>query len=171
MTLTGDTSISTGFKGRAVIGLGDSILVVSPLTRLTLAEIKKLQTTDQVSLHLRAGRVRAEVNPPAEGKVDFTVRSPSATASVRGTVFEFDTLTLSVEEGTVSYAGSAGKPVLVYQGESSSVGSARGAAANPTDTRAADLLPQMPIGSASGADNTGGNTVSNTVDFTVNVDF
>jgi hypothetical protein len=95
--------ISTGFKSTALVDVGNSTVLVRPLTRLSLEELAG--TGERVALNLRAGRIRAEVKPPAGGKVDFTIRSPSVTASVRGTVFDFDGVRLRVEEGRVYLAG------------------------------------------------------------------
>ncbi|MDR1904517.1 MAG: FecR family protein [Treponema sp.] len=83
-----DTIISTGFKSTAVIAVGNSTLTVRPLTRLSLEAIIQNQDGEQVSLYLQTGRVRAEVKPPSRGNIDFTVRGPSITASVRGTGFD-----------------------------------------------------------------------------------
>ncbi|MDR1505590.1 MAG: FecR family protein [Treponema sp.] len=103
-TLTSETQISTGFKSTAVIALGNSLLTVRPLTRLSIAELSRIQDNEKIELRLQAGRVRADVKPVQGGRTDFTVRSSSATASVRGTVFEFDTLNLHVTEGTVEFS-------------------------------------------------------------------
>ena len=114
--LTKDTAISTGFKSVAVVALGDSVLTIKPLTRLTLEEIARQEGSEQVKLYLLAGRVRAEVKPPSGGKTDFSVRSPTATASVRGTVFSFDGWNLDVSEGGVVFASPDGRQFTVPAG-------------------------------------------------------
>ncbi|MDR2110832.1 MAG: hypothetical protein LBP32_05940, partial [Spirochaetaceae bacterium] len=80
MEIGRDTVVSTGFKSTARIGVGNSVLTVRPLTRLTLAELAQRGNDEAVDLYLETGRVRAEVSPPSGGKTDFTVRSPSLTA-------------------------------------------------------------------------------------------
>jgi hypothetical protein len=95
------TLISTGFRSSALIVIGNSTITVRPLTRLTLEELSGREGTERVNINLRVGRVRADVTPSAGRRTNFTVRSPIATASVRGTSFEFDGIHLSVEEGRV----------------------------------------------------------------------
>ena len=103
-----NTIISTGFRSSAVVVIGSSVITVSPLTRLTLAEIQSAANTENVNVNLQAGKVRVEVKPPAGSKTNFTVQSPSATASVRGTVYEMDVFNLNVIEGVVNWQDSNG---------------------------------------------------------------
>jgi len=122
MRLDKNTDISTGFNSSAVVALGESLLTIKALTRLSLEEIVRREQSETVSLHLLAGRVRADVKPPAGSRTQFTVRSATATASVRGTSFEFDTVNLNVTEGIVSYSGSRGGPAVpVVKGERSTM--------------------------------------------------
>jgi hypothetical protein len=152
-----DTVISTGFKSRAVVVLGNSTLMVHPLTRVSVAALFHDGNREEVRLDLRIGRVRADVKPPAGNKVNFVVRSTIGTASVRGTVFEFDTLNLAVSEGTVEFAGSSGTPVLVDAGGATFVDGVTGRPAPPAETAAAALRPELPPG-AEAAVTTGGTT-------------
>jgi hypothetical protein len=136
-----DTMLSTGFRSEAALDLGNSVLMVRPLTRLSLGEIAAAAGADRIEVQLRAGRIRADVRPPAGGNVEFTVRSPSATASVRGTSFEFDTLNLRVEEGTVSFSGADQTAVYVAAGQSSSPDPVSGRTAVPVETAAVLAAP------------------------------
>jgi hypothetical protein len=136
-----ETLVSTGFKSEAILDLRGSTLQVRPLTRLSLGELEAAADADRIGIQLRSGRIRADVKPPAGGKVEFTVRSPIATASVRGTVFDFDTVNLSVEEGTVSFAGADNTAVYVAAGQSSSPDPASGRASAPIETAAAQTPP------------------------------
>ena len=145
-TLSGNTIISTGFKSTALIAVGDSLVTVRPLTRLAISELSRAQNTEKVALNLQTGRVRAEVKAPEGGKTDFTVRSSAATASVRGTVFEFDTYNLTVNEGSVEFAGASGNPVTVDTGGMSFADERTGQAARPEETFIADLKPELPTG-------------------------
>jgi hypothetical protein len=95
-TLERRTMISTGFKSGALIEIGNSTLNVQPLTRLSLEELAAADKNEQVNLSLRTGRIRANVKPPVGGSLEFTVKSPTATASVRGTVFELNGVELRV---------------------------------------------------------------------------
>jgi hypothetical protein len=90
--------------------------------------------------------VRVDVNPPSGAKADFTVVSPTATASVRGTGFEMDTRSVQVNEGVVAYRGSRGAPALVYAGSENSVNITTGRAANSVDIIQTGLLPPPPAG-------------------------
>jgi hypothetical protein len=101
--------VSTGFKGTAIITVGSTTILVKPLTRLSLSKIQLSSGSENLNMNLQAGRVRVDVKPPEGTKTNFTVQSPSATASVRGTSFEFDTLNLKVLEGTVVFLGNSGK--------------------------------------------------------------
>ncbi|GHU06979.1 hypothetical protein FACS1894151_00610 [Spirochaetia bacterium] len=140
------TMISTGFRSTAQIGLGNSVLTVRALTRLTLEEIRQQEGNEQVNINLQTGRVRADVAPPAGGRTDFTVRSPSATASVRGTSFEFDGTRLEVQQGRVRVRGGDGTPVFVSAGHETTVDPATGKTPRTTTTLRQTLVPPTPAG-------------------------
>jgi hypothetical protein len=140
-----DTIISTGFRSTALITLGSSLITVKPLTRLTLAEISAQAGKETVDLRLQAGRIRVDVKPPEGLKTDMTVRSSAATASVRGTSFEFDTRSLLVSEGTVVFRGSRGGEQRVSAGSTSRVNE-NSKAADPLETGAEALVPPGPAG-------------------------
>jgi len=120
-TVAADTIISTGFKSTAIIEIGSSSITVRPLTRLSLAEIQSISDTETLSMKLQTGRVRVDVKPPAGTKANCTVQGPGATASVRGTSFEFDTINLKVNEGRVAFKGGKGMSILVPAGMASSI--------------------------------------------------
>jgi hypothetical protein len=141
------TIISTGFKGTAEVKLGNSILTVGPLTRLTLQEISEEQGGNEtVTLNLQTGRVRADVKPPSGGKTDFTVRSPTATASVRGTTFEFDGIGLTVGQGLVNLSGTDGTAVNVSAGHSVATNPATGRTPSVAETVTVAMQPAAPVG-------------------------
>jgi hypothetical protein len=142
--------ISTGFKSTAVVAVGGAVITVRPLTRLTLEEIAGGPGAEEAGIYLRAGRVRAEVTRPSGGTIDFSVRSPSVTASVRGTVFEFDTVNLSVGEGRVLYAGRNGSLAFVRAGERSTVDERNYAVTAPREETAVSFAPEPPPGSEEG---------------------
>ena len=142
-----DTVISTGFKSTALIGIGNSVLTVRPLTRLTVKEIRASAGTEAIHIGLQAGRVRADVNPPAGGRANAAISGPTATASTRGTVFEVDVCTLWVTEGSVEYSGTAGAAVIVDAGGYSYVDQGSGRVAYPEVTLLGSLDPELPIGS------------------------
>jgi len=117
-----DTVVSTGFKSIAVITVGSSVITVRPLTRLTLAEIQTASGAENINVNLKSGSVKVDVKPPAGSRVNFTVQSASATASVRGTSFEFDTVNLKTFEGKVDFSGKFGAPVIVHARDASFIG-------------------------------------------------
>jgi hypothetical protein len=144
MEIGRDTVVSTGFKSTARIRVGNSILTIRPLTRLTLAELAQRGTDEEVGLYLEIGRVRAEVKPPVGGKTNFTVRSPSIIASVRGTAFEFDTRRIQVENGRVLFANANGQAVYVDGGEASFVDERQSRVVPPFEAEIASLTPNLP---------------------------
>lgn len=99
--VTRGTMISTGFKSSAIVKVGPTSISLKPVTRLTLEDLIKTEGGTQTSLYLLAGRVNADVPPQAGETTEFKVSSPTATASVRGTKFEFDGVNLVVDRGTV----------------------------------------------------------------------
>ena len=100
--------ISTGFKSTAILKMESATLTVKPVTRLSLEELVKSEGTTKTQMFLMAGRVKAEVTPPEGEKAEFKVKSPTATASVRGTGFEFDGQNLIVDHGTVQLEAESG---------------------------------------------------------------
>jgi len=172
-----DTVISTGFRSTAVIALGDSLITLRPLTRLTLLELSENQGSEKVDLNLQTGRVKAEVKTQEAGNTEFIIRSPNSTSSVRGTIFEFDTLSLVVIQGTVEFTGIlgaarisddsgisavsevfgdstgygvtviSGLPQLIDAGGFSEVDEYTGRVSLPTAALNAELRPEPPIAS------------------------
>jgi hypothetical protein len=146
--ITNDTMISTGFKSSALIVLGNSTLLVRPLTRLRLEEIQNVTGEESVNLFMHAGRVRANVSPPSGGSTDFTVRGPNATASVRGTSFDFDGINLSVDQGRVHISGGDGSGSYVGAGQRSVSNPETGRTAGPGEQMRATLTPPLPPAAA-----------------------
>ncbi len=85
--LSKGTVIQTGFKSELVLKIQDSVVNVAPLTRMTIELLKSQEEKDSSSIYVATGSVSSEVNRTNNRKVGFTVRSPVATASVRGTKF------------------------------------------------------------------------------------
>jgi hypothetical protein len=175
-TIALDTIVSTGFKSTAVITVGSATIIARPLTRLTLSEITASQGSETINVNLQAGRVRVDVKPPAGTKASFTVQSPHATASVRGTEFEQDTRNVQVSEGTVAYRGTSGPAVLVPAGSSTRVSAASSAGSAPTKVQdpivntVAALAPLPPVGTETSAPAaTAGTVITAPVHTSVNV--
>ena len=140
-----DTIISTGFRGTAIIMVGNSLITLRPLTRLSLAEISASSERENLSVNLRAGQIKVDVKPPAGTRTDFSVQSPVAVASVRGTEFDFDSRSLEVSEGKVFFRGSRGMEVIVTAGLGSYVGNDE-RAVDPSVIIATTLRPPPPVG-------------------------
>lgn len=117
------TVISTGFKSTALLTVGASTITVKPVTRLSLEELVESASGTQTQLFLLAGRVKADVTPQSGKVTEFKVKSPTATASVRGTGFEFDGVNLVVERGLVELRTPTGLQRSVAAGEFSYVSS------------------------------------------------
>ena len=114
--LFSDTVVSTGFKSSALIIIGSTIITVRPLTNLSLSELIATAGTETVNVNLLAGRIRVDVKAPAGTRANMSVIAPAATASVRGTSFEFDTQKLAVLEGVVEFSDNKGRLVIVNAG-------------------------------------------------------
>jgi hypothetical protein len=112
--------ISTGFNSTALLDLGTSTLRVAPLTRMQLVDLIARQGTVSTSLFLKVGKVHTEVKSVQGVRQDFILKSPQATAAVRGTEFDFDGLTVFVVNGVVQFANSLGQYRNVPAGEGSS---------------------------------------------------
>ena len=150
-----DTIISTGFSSSALIELGSVILLVRPLTRLTLTEISASQGAETLNVNLQAGRVRVDVNPPAGARAAMTVTSPSATASVRGTSFDFDTRNLAVHKGQVGFKGNTGYTVVLGAGFNGGLGN-YGSVSNTYGDTDSGYYPTNPVGKDTSAGIAGG---------------
>lgn len=79
--------ISTGFQSEAKVKYKDSVMQIGALSRITLSKLASSESKDVVDVYLNTGAVRSKVNHTSDKKVSYTVRSPVAVASVRGTDF------------------------------------------------------------------------------------
>jgi hypothetical protein len=138
--------ISTGFRSTAIIRIGNSTITVRSLTRLSVEEIAAGQSGEQVILNLRAGRVRADVRPPVGGRTEFSVKSPTATASVRGTVFDFDGTRLTVEDGWVHLGGESAAGAYIGPGHTTALDTENGKTATVIERVKEELAPTLPAG-------------------------
>ena len=112
-TLDQGTVIQTGFKSELVLKIKESTITVSPLSRLTLQTLAEREglagaaAKDETAIFLDTGALKTNVQKSADRRVGFTVRSPVATASVRGTEFKFATrfkaVALSAKNGRVAF--------------------------------------------------------------------
>lgn len=80
------TVVQTGFKSTMVLAVHESMVTVSPLSRMTVEQFTEQEEKDSTSLFVSTGTVTSDVRKRENRKVGFVVRSPVATASVRGTI-------------------------------------------------------------------------------------
>ena len=85
----GDT-VSTSFKTELILKINNDTVTVSSLTRVTIQQLASTASKNETSLFISSGSIKASVNPTDNKREDFTVSSPVATASVRGTSFSFN---------------------------------------------------------------------------------
>ena len=141
-----DTLVSTGFRSTALIRAGSTVITVRPLTRLSVTELAAAAGTETLNVSLQTGRVRVEVQPPPGTRANVELRGPVITASVRGTVFEIDTLNMSVSEGTVVLSSNTTSfTVVVDGGRHSYADEQSGRTAAPEAASLAELTPQLPV--------------------------
>ena len=77
--------IDTGFRSTATLKFEGSVISVSALTRLTISELLENENSRDTSVYLDAGKITANVKTSDNKRVNFTVRTPIATASIKGT--------------------------------------------------------------------------------------
>lgn len=124
------TMISTGFKSSAVLTVNNSTILVKPVTRMKLEDIVQTQSGTSTQVYLSTGKLSVEVTPQQNQTTDFTVSSPTATASVRGTGFDFDGILLVVHHGVVELKNPSGQLRRVSQKQISFI-SSEGAVSTP----------------------------------------
>ncbi len=143
-----DSRISTGFGSKAVLAVGDSaVITVDALTRMAIEDLVVEEGVERSALNLEVGRIQGEVERTAERPTEFEVRSPVATASVRGTSFSFDGDTLTVTDGVVAITNAFGRERVVGAGEQSET-DGYSAPAAPAEQRARQAItsPYTPGG-------------------------
>lgn len=98
-------TINTGFQSEAKIKLMDSVLYLGPVTRVTLETLKSSSETDKVNIYLATGATRSKVEHDDARRVNYTVRTAVAVASVRGTDWTINSFgNIACYEGGVAVA-------------------------------------------------------------------
>lgn len=101
--------IKTGFNSNATFSFGKSRVVMGPITRITVEQaVSNLSEDAETSIFIDRGKTFCTVNSERKDrKINFTVRSPVAAASVRGTKFYFySNGYIKCYEGSVSVSKS-----------------------------------------------------------------
>ena len=79
------TVISTGFKSSVVLASGDSRFTVAALSRIAIDKLVEDDSSYDTEMKLSTGKLQMDVKAKPGKTTSFTVKSPTATASVRGT--------------------------------------------------------------------------------------
>ena len=133
------STVSTAFKSELTLKIDGSTIVVQPLTRLTIEEIASKTETVSSQVYLNIGSVKADVKPASTKKVEFKVKTPVATASVRGTSGKISSDgTLEGYTGEWLYVANNGETVAINPGSVVCI----------TDTGAINPPQQVMIGKA-----------------------
>lgn len=107
--------INTGFQSEAKIKFLDSIMYLAPVTRITIENLSSGESVDKVSTYLATGAVRSKVNHTSSKRVNYTVKTAIATASVRGTDWIInDSNQVTCLEGAVAVMPSLNVPVTDF---------------------------------------------------------
>lgn len=114
MQLEDGDEISTGPDSVITLQFPDgTIMQVSELTQVRVGFLLAEGNAVRAEIQLKLGKVAARVNPKKTSFTDFTVKSPIATASVRGTTFGViyhanTGMRVMVDEGTVAVTANDG---------------------------------------------------------------
>ncbi|MDX6443944.1 MAG: hypothetical protein QOH71_1018 [Blastocatellia bacterium] len=126
MRLSTDDEIHTGPDSEATLQFPDgSIVVLKQMTRIKMRGLLSQENRVKIDLLLRMGELKAQVVRQDVVGSDFSVRTPVATTSVRGTVFTVihnessQSTTVGVEESKVlvTPTNSSLQPVLLEAGQ------------------------------------------------------
>ncbi|MCQ2248073.1 MAG: FecR domain-containing protein [Treponema sp.] len=113
-TVEKGTIISTGFNSEAVLSVKESNFTLGPLTRITVEDLTSAGAKDNTQLFIDSGSISVAVDSAEGRRTGFKVRSPVATASVRGTEFKLSSSgKITVHQGLVSFGPSeSSKPEI-----------------------------------------------------------
>lgn len=164
-SLNQGTVIQTGFKSEVVLKIKESTVTVAPLTRITLQTLAEREGLsgakgkDETAIFLDTGSLKSNVQKSADRRVGFTVRSPVATASVRGTGFGFKTryrsVKLSTTNGKVAFWRNTAKSEEALNNASSGPVGEGNSAQDISDYAAANAIV-VSQGESASAKQTGG---------------
>jgi hypothetical protein len=151
MVIAQGSTLSTGFNSRLVLMIGQTQLIVKPLTRLLLEELVKRESTNVAGLALKVGKVNASVKSAAGERTEFTLKGPASTAAVRGTEFDYDGYALQVTEGIVQFFNLLSQQRAVGAGDTSETDGYN----YPSSSETGKILDSN-VGSPTGGASTGG---------------
>jgi hypothetical protein len=131
--------ISTGFRSEATLEIDSAVLTVRPLTRMRIDELVEKEGVISTELHLRVGRVRAEVKAVKGLQNNFRLTSPVSTAAVRGTSFDYDGVNVRVLKGLVRFVNQFNIGSTLSAGENGTV-TGNGLPLTGADARELEML-------------------------------
>ena len=112
-----DALVQTGADAVVVLRLGDgSTLRIAPASRLRIERLRSYHRDDVIDARIALERGRVEAQAASPRQRPMQIRSPFATAAVRGTVFRVGAAeqlaTSEVIEGGVDWGGARGNVAL-----------------------------------------------------------
>ena len=117
-TLQPGDQVHTGWRSSVTITLPDGSKVVLP--PMSLIAIDRIDSNG-TQIILRLGEVKAQIHKLGGSSGDFVVKTPTTTASIRGTTFSVrydgSSTVVGVTEGTVAVKPAAGSSVDVRAGQ------------------------------------------------------
>lgn len=117
-------TVSTKFNSELTLKIGASTVKVGPLSRMRIGDIdiddSKVTGSEKVLLYVDTGTIYNDVKRKNnKALMEYRVKTPALTASVRGTKFTVSYDKVSVTEGCVGVIDmQTGDEVLVYAGGS-----------------------------------------------------
>lgn len=118
------TVISTGFKSSVVLAIGDSRFTVAALSRIAIDKLVEDNSNYDTEMKLTTGKLQMDVKAKPGKSTSFTVRSPTATASIRGTqgiMSSTGTLQSITGVWTMSSLAPASRPITVQGTQSADI--------------------------------------------------
>ncbi|MDX1588881.1 MAG: FecR family protein [Oleiphilaceae bacterium] len=153
MLLNVGDSLRTGRHGQVKLTLADgSTLRIDSNSTLTLNRLTQFGRTGMADTRMRLdrGRIKTRIKPVEDSRSRFEVETPSAVATIRGTVFEMQVdesgTRLAVTEGQVLF-GEPGREVMIPAG--------RAARQEPGRPLRSQPLPAAPTIASSDSPGTG----------------
>lgn len=121
--------LQTGFKSNVVLNIKspneNSTITVAPLSRMTIEQLSQKGDQDTASIYLASGSLKSNIKKTEDKRVGYQVRTPVATASVRGTEFEvkngYKSVDIRTSEGSVACWNEATSKPDIKQEETAEV--------------------------------------------------
>ena len=121
--------ISTGPDSSVTLTLpGGSTVTVTPMTQINIGSLLRQKNSIRVRVNLRISAIAAKLNKSKTADTDYSVKTPTATTSSRGTAFSvfYDpgsraTVVAVTQHSVVVTRTAGGKPLIVPAGKEAEV--------------------------------------------------